>query len=350
MFWTTIGLIFALPRLAHHSDWQAILLSSLSDWWSWGLLTPIIIVFDRRLSFASKQIVRRLLAHFASAPLVMVSYVYLSAALAAAMQAAPWSRLADSRLVPDAMQGMTWNMLIYILILGVWFAYQNHHRYVIAELGIERLERNFSEARLNTLRMQLDPHFLFNALNTISSQVTAEPKLARRMIEHLGDLLRLSLDPKSRNEISLTEELAFLEHYLAIQKIRFGDSLNIVTEISSDTKLAAVPSLILQPLVENAIRHGLSRRSRGGTVTIIAQRNEQMLNIRVLDDGIGLPEGWRLLQHAGLGLSVTRERIVGLHPGDASQFSVGPRPAGGVEVKLSFPLHMMEGAHGDANN
>jgi LytS/YehU family sensor histidine kinase len=309
----------------------------------------MIIAFDMRLQLAKRITTRRFLTHLAVAPLLLIFYVYLSAVLAAAMQAIPWSRVFDSRLLPKAMQGILWNVLIYCLILGVWSAYRNHLRYVSAELGIEKLERNFSEARLNALRMQLDPHFLFNALNTISSQVTTEPKLARKMIEHLGDLLRLSLDQKSRNEISLMEEMAFLTHYLAIQKIRFGDSLNIVTEISSEANLAAVPSLIMQPLVENAIRHGLSRRAGGGTVTIIARREEDMLTIKVLDDGVGLYPDWRLDRQTGLGLSVTRERISVLHPHGPNHFIVAPRTGGGVEVSLSFPFHLMKDAYDRAD-
>ncbi len=156
-----------------------------------------------------------------------------------------------------------WNWLVYWLILGAWQAYRYYDHYVAAELRLERLEKNFSEARLNALRMQLDPHFLFNALNTISSQVERDPKLARRMIEHLGDLLRLSLESKDRQEVPLAEEMAFLEHYLAIQKIRFGDHLRIETQIAPGVKYASVPCLFVQPLVENAIRHGISSELRG---------------------------------------------------------------------------------------
>jgi LytS/YehU family sensor histidine kinase len=234
---------------------------------------------------------------------------------------------------------MFWSMLVYCLIVGVWEAYLYHQRYVSAELQMERLQRNFSEARLNALRMQLDPHFLFNALNTVSSQVEREPKLARRMIEHLGDLLRLSLNSQGVHEISLAEELAFLDHYLAIQRIRFGDALKIEMRIAPDVKDALVPSLFIQPLVENAIRHGISKRARGGSIVLSAQRFEERLLIQVLDDGVGLPTGWSFDHHKGVGLSVTRERFAGLYPGNTSQFDVRRRSEGGTEVSISFPLH-----------
>jgi LytS/YehU family sensor histidine kinase len=186
--------------------------------------------------------------------------------------------------------------------------------------------------------MQLDPHFLFNALNTISSQLERNPKLARGMIEHLGDLLRLSLESKDRQEIPLAEEMAFLEHYLAIQKIRFGDHLRIETQIPPEVKYASVPCLFVQPLVENAIRHGISRRASGGTVIVSAQRDGNRLDIRVLDDGMGLPAGWTLENSSGVGLSVTRQRVAGLYPDGETCFAVNRRASGGTEVEISLPL------------
>lgn len=205
---------------------------------------------------------------------------------------------------------------------------------------MERLERQFSEARLNALRMQLEPHFLFNALNTISSQVERDPKLATKMIEHLGDLLRMSLESKDRLEVPLAEEMVFLNHYLAIQKIRFGDHLRIETRIAPEVKLASVPCLLLQPLVENAIPHGASRSSSGGTIVILAERVDDRLEIRVSDDDVGLPPQWAQETSAGLGLTVTRQRIAGHYPNGASRFSVRNRPSGGTEVEIVLPLHL----------
>ena len=136
--------------------------------------------------------------------------------------------------------------------------------------------------------------------------------------------------------------MAFLEHYLAIQKIRFGDHLRIETHIAQEVKFASVPCLFVQPLVENAIRHGISRRASGGTVIVSAQKDGNRLDIRVLDDGIGLPPGWTLESCGGVGLSVTRQRIAGLHPNGESCFAVRPRPAGGTEVEISLPLRWTE--------
>jgi LytS/YehU family sensor histidine kinase len=291
------------------------------------------------MPFSSKQLARRVSAHLFPSLLVTSVYVYLLAAVRAASGIGEWSALISTRLFVSALQGMfLWDWLVYWLILGAWQVYRYYDHYISSELRLERLEKSFAEARLNALRMQLDPHFLFNALNTISSQVERDPKLARGMIEHLAILLRLSLESKDRQEVPLAEEMAFLEHYLAIQKIRFGDHLRIETQIAPEVKYVSVPCLFIQPLVENAIRHGVSRRASGGTVIVSAHRNGDRLNIRVLDDGMGLPPGWTLENSGGLGLSVTRQRIAGLHPNGESCFAVKPRAGGGTEVEISLPL------------
>jgi two-component system LytT family sensor kinase len=356
LIWTAIGFVFALPAMTAGGNWHRSLLGSLAQWWSWGLLAPVIVAVDQRLPFSSKHLVRRVIAHLFLSPVFTAGYVYLFAAVIAAMRLAPWSRLWDGKLLVNAFRGMfLWSVLVYCLIVGVWQAYLYHQRYLSGELRMERLERSFSEARLNALRMQLDPHFLFNALNTISAQVEREPRLARQMIEHLGDLLRLSLENKDRQEVLLMEEMAFLEHYLAIQRIRFGDRLRFATEIAPEVKYALVPSLVVQPLVENAIRHGISSRLTGGTVVVSAQPVEGQLEIRVVDDGVGLPPGWTLESGAGLGLAVTRERVGGLHPDGGSRFMVRRRRDGGTEAVIRLPLRfktedavVREAGHGSA--
>ncbi|HLK63140.1 MAG TPA: histidine kinase [Bryobacteraceae bacterium] len=337
--WTILGCVFALPDLSGGTGRRHALLLSLTLWWCWGMVTPLILWVDRQIPVSRKQFARRVLAHFLPSLLVTALYTYLLGAVRATVGIDGWSGLFRIRFMVDAQGGMfLWNWLIYWLILGAWQAYRYYDHYIAAELRLERLEKNFSEARLNALRMQLDPHFLFNALNTISSQLERDPKLARRMIEHLGDLLRLSLESKDRLEVPLAEEMAFLEHYLAIQKIRFGDHLRIETQIAPEVKYASVPSLFVQPLVENAIRHGISRRAAGGTVIVSAQRDGDRLRIRVLDDGVGLPTGWTLENSGGLGLSVTRQRVAGLYPDGETCFAVNRRSSGGTEVEISLPL------------
>jgi two-component system LytT family sensor kinase len=331
-FWTAVALVFALPSLSDRLNWN-VLLASLAHWWSWGALAPAITVIDDRVPVSSQQ---RLAAHLGIGLVFTVVYAYMSAFVAAALGVARWGDIVSAATLVAAWHEMFWSLLVYGLIVGAWEAYRHQQRYVSAELRMERMERNFAAARLNSLRTQLDPHFLFNALNTISAQVEREPRLARNMIEHLGDLLRLSLATHGKPTIPLQEEVAFLDHYLAIQKIRFGSSLRIDINIAPDVQQALVPSMFLQPLVENAIRHGLSPRAGGGTIVLRALRQDGKLHVGVLDDGVGLAKA----SQEGLGLSVTRERIGGLHPEGSSQFSIHPRPEGGTAVEISFPLRL----------
>jgi two-component system, LytTR family, sensor kinase len=336
LLWSILGLLFALPAFSS-TNWSRALLGSLAQWWSWGLITPLIFWTDARFPFKENQLGMRILAHLlASVPLTLL-YFYVVIAVSVVLGLGKWSTLAHPLSLLNAF-GLLWSWVVYWVIFGVIQTFRYYEHYRASELRLERMERNFSQARLNALRMQLDPHFLFNALNTISSQVERNPRLARTMIEHLGDLLRLSLDARDKQEIPLAEELAFLDHYVAIQKIRFAENLRIEIQVAPEVKYALVPGLIVQPLVENAIRHGVSRRASGGTVTVIAQHGPGRLEIRIRDDGVGLPAGWTLETSSGMGLSVTRERILGLHPDGNSSFSVRPRTGGGTEVEISLPL------------
>ncbi len=345
---TLIGWIFFLP-MQSASNWRQPLFQSLAQWWSWGLVAPLILAFDRRLPFSGKQLARRAVAHLAGSLLFTALYLYVFTAVRAALGVVPWSALQLSRVFAKGMMGwFLWSCLIYWMLVGALQAYRYYERYLGSELRLERMERSFSEARLNALRMQLDPHFLFNALNTISSQVERDPKLTRRMIEHLGDLLRISLESKDRQEVGLAEEMDFLDHYLEIQKIRFGSQLKVDIQVAPEVRYASVPSLFIQPLVENAIRHGISNRASGGTVSVIAASFGNQLLIRVLDDGIGLPPGWTLETSAGLGLSITSQRIAGLHPDGNSSFAVRRRLEGGTEVEILLPLRMIGGDTDDS--
>jgi signal transduction histidine kinase len=338
--WTLVGCVFALPALtAEH--WRLQLLGSLTQWWSWGLLAPAIVAVDRRLPWSGPRLLRRLPIQLVLSIVFTAIYVYVFAGLRAFVGLGTWSALFDANVLLSALRGMfLWSWLVYWLILGAWQAHHYSQRYLSSELHRARLEQQSADARLNALRMQLDPHFLFNALNAISSQVERDPALARDMIEHLGDLFRSSLESRGRHKVALSEELAFLDHYLAIQRIRFGDRLKVEIRIDPGARFALVPALILQPLVENAIRHGLSGRGSGGTVTISAGRFGDQLRLGVADDGVGLPVPWSLERDAGFGLSSTQERLAGLYPGRSATLSVAPRSAGGVVVLLTIPIEV----------
>ncbi len=334
-----MGLLFALPELKNGTAWLPALKNSFASWWSWGLIAILIVAIDRRLPISERRLGWRLVCHIPISIALTILYAYVAAAVSALLGMGSFAAVTNSRILIRGLQGMMlWSLLVYWLILGGWFAKQYYQRYLSSELRMERLERLSTEARMHALRLQLDPHFLFNALNTISSQVENDPKLARAMIEHLGNLLRMSLETNQMQHVPLHDELAFLDAYLAIQRIRFGSRLRFEQSVAEDARYALVPSMTIQPLVENAIRHGISKRASGGAVCVTAEIRAGELWIRVDDDGAGLPADWNLAHSEGLGLSVTRQRLNGFYPGGKSSFDVRPRNGGGVEVELRIPL------------
>jgi two-component system LytT family sensor kinase len=205
------------------------------------------------------------------------------------------------------------------------------------ERKITVLEQLLGAARLDALRMQLHPHFLFNALNAISAHVERDPRTARAMLDKLGSLLRMSLEHAREQEIPLERELAFIESYVDLQKARFEDRLALMTNIAPDVLHARVPSLILQPLVENAVRHGIASGAAAGTIDIRAWRERDSLRLTVHDDGPGLPADWDPEHGFGVGLSNTRERLHRMY-GGSQRFEIAGAPDGGVQVTLTLPF------------
>jgi signal transduction histidine kinase len=343
--WSAIGLVFSIPGVRTAGHWSRPLLLSIAQWWSWGLIALLIVQFDRRLPFTDPQIGRRLLAHVPGSLVLTSLCLYVEAGLKALLGIGPVREIVDPGVLLQSVDsGMfLWVWIIYWMILGAWLARQYQERFRRSELQRERTERLSTQAQLRSLRLQIDPHFLFNALNAISSEVESDPASARNMIEHLGNLLRQTLDTNHRQLVPLFEELSFLDHYLAIQRIRFGDRLRFEQAIDEDVRHVLVPSMTIQPLVENSIRHGLSQRARGGLVRVVARRSgEQHIRITVEDDGVGLPADWAPGKSLGLGLSITAQRLAALYPRHNSVFDVRRRAGGGTEVELRIPVHSGE--------
>lgn len=206
------------------------------------------------------------------------------------------------------------------------------------QLVAAQLESQLAKAQLRVLEMQVQPHFLFNALNGIGVLVHEDPERATRMITRLSEFVRMALDRSGVQEISLREELTFVDRYLSIELLRFGDRLTVRQAVTEELLDALVPTMILQPLVENAIRHGVSKRRGQVTIRIEATRDNGSLNLHVRDDGAGIPmagvEGIR----EGIGLTNTRARLHQLY-GDAHRFELSSHPEGGVDVELAIPFH-----------
>ena len=335
LIWTAVGLFLSLPDMLKGFQWDHFI-AKIIDSWAWALLTPALLLIDKKVVPKDQNIFRlSLLFLLLSVPFSLV-HTYLAGFLLLLVPQVWWNPLTNSEFAVYYFLG-GWQT--YCAAVGIYQCFRYYSRYLTGQLELGRVEKSLLEWRLNALRLHLEPHFLFNALNAISSEVGADPVLARNMIGDLAALLRGSLDCKDRLEIPLAQELALLEHYISIQRFRFGDRIQIELDIEPGALKAMVPSMLLQPLVENAIRHGLEGRLSGGKIDILARRVGAQLQIQVRDDGVGLPTNWRKETSAGLGIRVTCERLAALYPDLGEQaLTIQPRPGGGTEVAICVPL------------
>ena len=241
------------------------------------------------------------------------------------------------------------NLIIYALLLFGVMAANYYQRFLAGEQRAAQLQAQLAQAQLQALKMQLHPHFLFNTLNAISELVHKEPDTAERMVIQLSDMLRVSLDSIGVQEIPLEQELGFLRRYLDIEETRFRDRLKIRMDVDPATLGAYVPNMLLQPLVENAIRHGISPLSRGGSIDIRSRRNGSTLNLQICDDGRGLPaNGENGSRGNGVGLANTRARLTQLYGADGFTLNIESVPDAGVAVSVTIPLR--EQRNGDDPN
>lgn len=330
--WTGIGVFLAMPDMLNGFHVYA-LIAKVIEAWAWSLLTPAILLVDRKVDLPHRSIVQLSLIFLLLSIPFSVAHTLLTSLLHYPIRQITWSPL---RNPPYAVYYFISSWVTYCAVVGMLLAFRFYSRF-------ERAERGLLAWRLNALRLHLEPHFLFNALNAISSEVEERPHRAQDMIADLGALLRLSLDLKDSPEITLAEELTLLEHYLAIQRIRFGQRIDFTIDIQPEALPARVPSMLLQPLVENAIRHGVEEKRAGGKVRVSAFRSEDRLQLCVADNGRGLPEGWTLERSANHGLGVTLERLTTLYPqcgGDCLR--IAKREGGGTNVLVQLPFHRGE--------
>ena len=315
----------------------------------WVGLTPLIARLVRRFPILTPHRGRNLLLHAVAAEAIHAVCV-LIVVLAA--------RPVDTQPTPFGYTYLgTWGslivfyLLVYSVIAAVVHAYEAHRRVVAREAEARErevraahlrtraaaLEAELVQAQLGALRAQLHPHFLFNTLHAASALMTRDADGARTVLADLSDLLRAALDRDDEPEISLAEERDVLGAYLRIARARMGDRLTLAEELAPDTLDAFVPPLLLQPLVENAVEHGVAPRARGGTVAVRAVREGDTLVLRVEDDGVGLVGGDGMTRE-GVGLGNTRRRLAGLY-GDAAGLTLAPRPEGGLCVEVRIPYH-----------
>jgi signal transduction histidine kinase len=314
-----------------------ILRSNMLTSYLWALETVVVFSLARHVPLERRHLLLRIAVHIVAALVISAARIAYQFEL---MGPPPGPPLGPPRSFSSFFWNNTHtNLLNYALFLGIAHAVMYYERFREGERNAERLAAGLTEARLQALKMQLQPHFLFNTLNAISALIPAEAQPARRMVSRLGDLLRIALEHEDTQEVTLREELAFLEPYLEIEQVRLEDRLNLVMDIAPDTLEVRVPHLLLQPLVENAIRHGIASRIEPGTVELSARRSpdNRFLQLEVRDDGPGLERDRQARTRKGVGLANVQSRLEQLY-GSEHRFTLKNHPVRGVAVNISLPL------------
>jgi two-component system, LytTR family, sensor kinase len=322
------------PRMPH------LLVLNMTYWYAWAVLVPPIIWLARRVRFERHTWRRAAAVHTVGVVVFVfvhsVLTVSLRGPLAAALEMKMWGTW-WSEFQRLFFFNFDYAMMTYWAVVGLSHALDYRREAQERAVAAAQLETRLAEAQLQALQRQLHPHFLFNTLHTISALMHRDIEAADAMLARLSDLLRLTLDRLGVQEIPLKEELEFLETYLEIEKTRFGDRLTIQMEIEPETLDVCVPNLILQPLVENAIRHGIAPRVGGGRLQIVAKRNGNRLWLMVRDNGPGLSKAKLDAFNQGVGVSNTRSRLQHLYPG-THRFEFHEPSDGGLAVTIEMPV------------
>jgi signal transduction histidine kinase len=324
-----------------------LLILNLAFWYVPAIVTPLIF----RISDRYKLEAGRWAPAFAAHAMAVAAFSILHVACMVAMRRLLWPGLSYASTVPFAthvqrqyLTNLDWVLMTYAAIAALAYAVGYQRESQARAVRTAHLETRLAEARLKTLEAELHPHFLFNTLHAISTLIHLQPDAADRMISRLSDLLRITFARSGAARVPLQEELEFLQKYLEIEQTRFQDRLTVSYDVDPETLDAEVPRMILQPLVENAIKHGVSPKNTPGYIRIVAARDVDTLRLEVCDNGVGLSGGARARLQGGVGLSNTRDRLECLY-GDAHALEFLEQGEG-LTVRMSFPF-MRAGAGSD---
>lgn len=338
---TATGLYFAMqaywnPSIMPPLRWSQALAINLTYYYLWALTTPIVVAIARRFRFESGRWATAFFAHLIASAILTAIQLLLGESILTLLGMRDASAF-GAKVWMSFVLNFQSSLPTYWLILFAYLAFDYYVKYRDRELRGVQLAAELSRAQLQALKMQLKPHFLFNTLNSISSLMYSDVEAADAMLARLSEFLRLTLDRELDQEITLQEELEFVRRYLEIEKIRFEDRLLVTVDIGPGIENARMPTLALQPLVENAIHHGIASRAEGGSIVIRARRNAGELHISITDDGIGpLPPDAQPRER--IGLANTRARLERLY-GAAQRFTCAVSPAGGFVVDMVIPYH-----------
>jgi sensor histidine kinase YesM len=344
--WSIVGLAIASEIylssnfLGRSISWGEAISDSLEDWYVYGVLSLPVVWLARR--FPPERGSRWVTAaiHLAAALAFSLAFILVRTVVGEVdglltREPASFAEIFHPLLV----RTFPFNLLVYGVILSVSHALDYYRKYHERTVQTLELEKHLTEARLQALLHQLKPHFLFNTLNGIASLMHTDVDAADRMLVRLSELLRITMSHTGAPQTTLREEVAFLERYLDIEKIRFRNRLDVVIAVDADAIDAQVPSLILQPMVENAMRHGVEPHARMGLIELRGARQDGNLVLTVSDNGAGISDA--APKREGIGVANTRARLVELY-GERQKFELVNKPEGGLCVRITIPFSTSE--------
>jgi len=328
---------YFMLSVERQASWWSLLPSALLYFGLWALLTPLVVWLAKRLSLKREDWLPKLFFHLLIAIGLAVLQQAVFELIILNANATPERPFAWKTFYQVVIRQFDYGIYFYFIILLIKHALEYYRRFQDEQISASQLKAELAQAQLQALKMQLHPHFLFNTLNAIAVLIEEDPKAARAMLGQLSDLLRLTLESVETQEVSLRKELEFLDQYLRIQRTRFGERLVIKKEIDPATIEANVPYLILQPLVENAIRHGVESVPGPAVIEISSSRQDGMLELRVRDTGPGLTNDSYALSRRGVGLANTRARLQTLY-GERCRFELNNADGGGLQATMLIPF------------
>jgi len=332
---------FALLGTSHAVTFRYEISYALKEALINAILTPMVLWIASRYPLGRRNVVKTIIAHLAGATVYLVVFVALRMPLGQITDYATGKEGQPSwaffgRLLVRYPYDVAWMYGMILVVAQLWDYYDKYRE---RELRASRLETQLAQAQLKVLKMQLDPHFLFNTLHSISSLMHQDVEAADDVLARLSDLLRMSLEDVNEQEVTLKREMEFLDGYLAIQQIRFRDRFKVRMSIDPKSLDALVPNMILQPLVENAVQHGLASRAGAGQLEVWSAVQDGIVRLEVRDDGPGPGEDMGEGTSGGVGLANTRARLQQLY-GDSYRFSLTRPEQGGTLVALEIPFRL----------
>jgi len=329
-----------VQMLNHGHSFARLFVWQFGRWVFWAMVAPIVLHQGVQIAFRSKPVGRLAMTIAPVAVALIATHLVAASLLTVSLQPyvpiETYTFAVSFRL--NIQNQLPIDVFVYAMLLALGYAAAVYHRARVAELRESQLEGDLARAQLAALRLEIEPHFLFNTLNAIASLIRSRSHdRALQMLLGLSELMRTTLEHGTEHTRTVDAEIAFVRQYVELQRVRFIDRLEVRYDIATDAETCAVPTLLVQPLVENAFRHGIARRPGRCCLAVGARIDDGRLHLWVRDDGAGLPDGFSIATHGGVGLRNTASRLHRLY-GDQASLRVDPVEGGGTETRIEIPV------------